>query len=104
AYLFGVLRLNTRALLAYAGFIIVGYGTVIGLRWRLQPDGQDLNLELLQWLAPALALPGFALMGGYVSNLRQRLRKSNAELQTALVLAKAGEANLAEAQRLAQLG
>jgi diguanylate cyclase (GGDEF)-like protein/PAS domain S-box-containing protein len=104
AYVFGVLRLNTRALLAYAGFIIAGYGAVIGLRWRLQPDGQDLNLELLQWFALAITLPWFALLLGYVGKLRERLRKSNAELQTALVLAKADEANLAEAQRLAQLG
>ena len=104
AYLFGVLRLNTRQLLAYAGFILIGYAAVIGLRWRLHPDGQELNVELLQLLALGLTLPWFALMGGYVSSLRQRLRESNAELQTALVLARAGEASLAEAQRMAQLG
>jgi diguanylate cyclase (GGDEF)-like protein/PAS domain S-box-containing protein len=104
AFVFGVLRLNTRSLLAHAGFIVVGYAAVVGLRWRFHPAGQDLNIELLQLVALALTLPWFALMGGYISNLRQRLRKSNAELQTALVLARAGEASLAEAQRMAQLG
>src|SRR5215469_268841 len=104
AYLFGVLKMSTSALLAYAVFIIAGYGAVIGLHWRLGPDGQDLNAELLQWVALALTLPWFAIMGGYVSGLRHRLRKSNALLERALLTAKASEAGLAEAQRMGQLG
>lgn len=103
-FLFGVLRLRTKALLVYALFILVGYGAVIVLLWRFKPETLDVRLEFLQWLALAITLPWFSLMGGYISELRVQLRKSNAQQHHSLELAKASEANLAEAQRIARLG
>ena len=104
AFLFGVLRLRTRALLVYALFILAAYGAVIVLLWQFKPETLDLRLEFLQWLALAITLPWFSLMGGYISELRVQLRKSNAQQHHSLELVKASEANLAEAQRIARVG
>jgi diguanylate cyclase (GGDEF)-like protein/PAS domain S-box-containing protein len=104
AYLFGVLRLKTRALSIYALFILAGYGAVIALLWHFKPATLDIRLELLQWLALAITLPWFAFMGGHISELRAQLRKSNAQQHQSLQMVKASEANLAEAQRIARLG
>ena len=104
AFLFGVLRLRTKALLLFAVFILAGYGWVIGLLWHFKPQAMELAAELLQWTALAVTLPWFALMGGYVSGLRERLHKSNAEQRVALQKIKASESTLAEAQRIARLG
>ncbi len=104
AFLFGVLRLKTRALLAYAFFMLAAYGAVIVLLWQFKSETLDLRLEFLQWLALAITLPWFSLMGGYISELRVQLRESNAQQHRSLELVKASEANLAEAQRIARLG
>jgi diguanylate cyclase (GGDEF)-like protein len=104
AYLFGVLRLSTRTLLIYAVFVLAGYAVVIGLRWRFRPDAYELSLDLLQWVVLVFTLPWFGLMGGYVSGLRYRLRKSNTELEKALLSTKATQKSLSEAQRMAQVG
>jgi len=104
AYLFGVLHLKTRALLVYALFILAAYGAVIVLLWQFKPETLDLRLEFLQWLALAITLPWFSLMGGYITELRAQLRKSNAQQHESLQMVKASEANLAEAQRIARLG
>jgi diguanylate cyclase (GGDEF)-like protein/PAS domain S-box-containing protein len=104
AYLFGVLRLKTKALLLHALFILAAYGAVIVLLWQFKPETLDVRLEFFQWLALATTLPWFALMGGYISGLRAELGKSNAQQHHALQMAKASEANLAEAQRIARLG
>lgn len=104
AYLFGVLHLRTRALLMYALFILAAYAAVIVLLWQFKPETLDLRLEFLQWLALAITLPWFSLMGGYISELRAQLRKSNAQQHDSLEMVRASEANLAEAQRIARLG
>ena len=104
AFLFGVLHLKARALLLYALFILAAYGAVIVLLWQFKPETLDLRLEFLQWLALAITLPWFALMGTYISELRAQLRKSNAQQRHSLEMVKASEVNLAEAQRIARLG
>ena len=104
AYLFGVLHLKTKVLLLYALFILAAYGVVIVLLRQFKPETLDVRLEFFQWLALAITLPWFALMGGYISGLRAELRKSIAQQHCALRMVKASEANLAEAQRIARLG
>ena len=103
-FLFGVLRFSTKSLLAIALLMLAGYAAVIALLWRNASGNLDLRLEFLQWLVLALALPWFAWMGGYIGELRTQLRKRNLELSDALRTAKASEANLEEAQRIARLG
>jgi diguanylate cyclase (GGDEF)-like protein/PAS domain S-box-containing protein len=104
AFLFGVLHLKARALLLYALFMLAAYGAVIVLLWQFKPETLDVRVEFLSWLALVITLPWFSLMGGYISELRAQLLKSNARQRRSLEVVKASEANLAEAQRIARLG
>ena len=104
AFLFGVLRLKARALAVYALFILAGYAAVMVLLWEFKPETLDVRVEFLSWLALVITLPWFSLMGGYLSELRAQLQKSNAQQRQALEVVRASEANLAEAQRIARLG
>jgi diguanylate cyclase (GGDEF)-like protein len=73
---FGVLRLGTRALLLVAAFIISAYVLVVGAL-ASQPGRLDsMQIELLRMATLATVLVWFAFMGGYVHELRRRLRES----------------------------
>ncbi len=80
-FLFGVLRLTRRALLWHAVGILLAYGALIALLWHFKRHKLDLQLELLQWVALAITLPWFALMGGYISGLRDRQKRLNRTLR-----------------------
>ena len=103
-FLFGVLQLTIRTLLAFAAGILLGYGAVIALLWRGRPETLNVVQELLQWCALAITLPWFAVMGGFISGLRKKLHKRNEELQGLLQRVQASETGLAQAQRIAGLG
>jgi diguanylate cyclase (GGDEF)-like protein len=73
---FGVLRLRTRSLLLVAGFIIGAYVLVLGAL-ASQPGRLDpIPIEILRTVTLATVLVWFAFMGGYVHELRRRLRES----------------------------
>lgn len=96
-FMFGVLRLRTRALLVYTACIVSGYAGVIGLLWLFKREALDQKLELLQLLVLVVTMPWFALMGGYLSGFREQLK-------AALRTVQDREHTLAEAQRLAHIG
>ncbi len=103
-FLFGVLRLRTRSLLLFALFILTIDAATIALDSFFRPDAPGVNERLLQWVTLALTLPWLGMMGGYVSGLREELRKSNALMRTALEATKESASRLAEAVRIAGLG
>jgi diguanylate cyclase (GGDEF)-like protein/PAS domain S-box-containing protein len=103
-FLFGVLRLRTRSLLLFALFILTLDAATIALDAFFRPDAPGVHERLLQWVTLALTLPWFAMMGGYVSGLREDLRESNALQRAALEATKESESRLAEALRIAGLG
>lgn len=73
---FGVFRLNTRALLMVCTFILGSYALVVGL---LTQQGSGLlqpRLEFLQATVLTGVLVWFSFMGGYVNDLRVRLKHS----------------------------
>jgi diguanylate cyclase (GGDEF)-like protein len=73
---FGVLRLRTRSLLLVAAFIIAAYGLVL-TTLATQPGRLDpMPIEILRTVTLAAVLVWFAFMGGYVHELRRRLRES----------------------------
>jgi diguanylate cyclase (GGDEF)-like protein len=81
---FGVLRLGTGALLLVGAFIMCAYALVVGLP-AAQPAPLDLkNIELLRGLVLAAVLVWFSIMGGYVHDLRQRLRESGYDRLTGI--------------------
>ncbi|MET0194693.1 MAG: hypothetical protein ABW200_15140, partial [Hyphomicrobiaceae bacterium] len=74
--LFGALCLRIRTLMIHALCIVAGYAAVIGLLHRFRPQALDLRLELVNLFVFGVSMPWFALMAGYVSELRERLRKA----------------------------
>jgi diguanylate cyclase (GGDEF)-like protein len=83
---FGAFRFNTREFLRAAGMVLVGYALVINLLFWRKPGVVDVYLEAFQWITLACVLPCFAVVGGRLSELRQRLRRTNDELMAALAM------------------
>ena len=73
---FGVLRLRTRSLLLVAGFIISAYMLVLGALASQRGHLDPIAIEILRTVTLATVLVWFAFMGGYVHELRRRLRES----------------------------
>jgi diguanylate cyclase (GGDEF)-like protein len=74
---FGVFRLDARALLVVGALILLAYMLVLAhlaARHSARLDGA--NIEILRAVVLAGVLVWFALMGGYVHELRNRLRQS----------------------------
>ena len=74
---FGVLRLRTRLLLLVAGFIISAYMLVLGALATQRGHLDPIAIEILRTMTLATVLVWFAFMGGYVHELRRRLRESS---------------------------
>jgi signal transduction histidine kinase len=89
AFLFGVFRLRTRQLLGLAATAILAYGTMVVSLYVFKRGTVDLADEVLELIVLAVTLPWFALMGGYVSRLRDSMREANRELGTAKEAAEA---------------
>jgi len=81
---FGVFQFSTREFVTITLQILAGYGLVINLLMTFKPDTVNVYLEWFQWAGLACLLPLFAVVGGRISALRQRLRRSNEELRSAL--------------------
>ncbi len=81
---FGTFRFTTREFVTAAGLVLAAYAAVINLLLWLKPGVVNIALEAFQWLALAFVLPCFAVVGGRLSELRRRLRRTNDELSSAL--------------------
>jgi diguanylate cyclase (GGDEF)-like protein len=73
---FGVFRMNVRALLGVAALNFLAYAFVLVLLAREPSRLDEAQVEVLRAVALAAVLVWFALMGGYVHELRNRLRRS----------------------------
>ncbi|HTP60615.1 MAG TPA: GGDEF domain-containing protein [Burkholderiales bacterium] len=82
ALLFGVLRLDTRKLLALAALALAAHAGMLALSYASEPE-MDLKAAALQFTVLIIVLPWFAVMGGYVNSLRRRLSDSNRQLKDA---------------------
>jgi diguanylate cyclase (GGDEF)-like protein len=81
---FGVFRFTTREFVKTALQILLFYALVINLLMWLKPETVNVYHEWFQWTGLACLLPLFAMIGGRISRLRERLRTSNEELRSAL--------------------
>ena len=81
---FGVLRLGSGALLLVGAFIMCAYALVVGLPARPPAQLDPKTLEALRGLVLAAVLVWFSFMGGYVHDLRQRLRESGYDRLTGI--------------------
>jgi diguanylate cyclase (GGDEF)-like protein len=81
---FGVFRFTTREFVRTSLWILAGYALVINLLMYFKPGTVNVYHEWFQWAGLAGLLPLFAMIGGRISRLRERLRNSNEELRSAL--------------------
>jgi len=84
ALTFGVFHFTTREFVKAALQILAGYAAVINLLMFFKPETVNVYHEWFQWAGLAAVLPLFAVIGGRISGLRQRLGASNEELRSAL--------------------
>jgi diguanylate cyclase (GGDEF)-like protein len=83
---FGTFRFSTREFFTAAGLVLAGYAAVINVLMWEKPDEVNVWLEAFRWTTLAFVLPCFALVGGRISDLRQRVRRTNDELSSALAM------------------
>ncbi len=83
---FGAFRLTTREFFTAAGAMLAAYLGVINVLMWTKPEVVNVPLEAYRWITLALVLPCFAVVGGGISDLRRRLRRTNHELTSALAM------------------
>lgn len=83
AMLFGVARLNAARLMVLALLALGAHGAVLQLGYMRHPE-MDARAALTEFAVLMIVLPWFAVMGGYVNRLRERLAQSNRGLARAL--------------------
>jgi signal transduction histidine kinase/CheY-like chemotaxis protein len=89
SFLFGVFRLRTRQLLFLALTAVGSYGLMVVALYRFKPATVEPADEILQLVVLAVTLPWFAMMGGYVSQLRDEMTAANRDLVIAKDAAEA---------------
>jgi signal transduction histidine kinase/DNA-binding response OmpR family regulator len=94
SFLFAVFQLNTAGLVRLAVTVVACYSVVLALLVLNHPGEVDLRLEALRFLVLSAVLGWFAVMGGYIQKLRERLRKARDS---------ANAANLAKSEFLANM-
>lgn len=82
--LYGILGLNTRRFLVVAILSFVAYLALLGLIVTFRPDEISPKGDSIQIVALAGAMLQLALLGGYLYELRLKLRDKNRKLNKAL--------------------
>ena len=75
-FIFAVFRLRSQHLWPLAAMTWIAYGAVVGLLLRNHAATLNSGLEIFQWLVLGGVMAWFAVMGGYVSDERSRLRRN----------------------------
>jgi signal transduction histidine kinase/CheY-like chemotaxis protein len=83
SFLFGVFHFGAHKLMRLAIGMLGSYVAVVLLRHGSHPGEVDLKLELLRSVVLGAVLTWFAVMGGYIQALRQRLRVARGSAQAA---------------------
>ena len=74
AVIFAVFRLNTKQILLVVVPILIAHvGSIFQMRGR-GIDPEIIRLEFIQWVVLVVVLLWFSQLGGYISNMRRRLR------------------------------
>ncbi|WP_373188036.1 GGDEF domain-containing protein [Halopseudomonas sp.] len=82
--LYGILALNRRQFFWVSSVFFLQYSLLHLALWQLRPAVLEPNLELIQSLVFLTVLAEAALIGGFISNLRGKLRLRNHELKNAM--------------------
>ncbi|MFZ1987390.1 MAG: hypothetical protein WAU91_23475 [Desulfatitalea sp.] len=81
AFSFGMLRLNRRQYLALVACVMAIYTAILVLQYTQAPAVFQFRYELLVFTIFGIVLTWFAFFGGFVSNLKLRLKEQHGSLQ-----------------------
>ncbi|MFW5936531.1 MAG: GGDEF domain-containing protein [Desulfosalsimonas sp.] len=84
AALYGILELNFRRFLMVCLWMLCLYGILVLLLWWRKPQTLVFSMELIQAIAFVMVMITTAMLGGFISSLRSKLRKRNTELRDAI--------------------
>jgi len=83
AFSFGILRLTRRQYYITVAIVMGFYALILALEYFQNRQGFKIQYELFLYFLFGILLTWFAFFGGYVSNLRRRLRVQKEEIQKA---------------------
>lgn len=83
--MYGILALNMRQFMEVGFWFLFLYVALMLVLFLRKPEVLDIPLELVQLMVYALAIISSSLIGGFIYNLRLKLRQRNSELTDALV-------------------
>ncbi len=83
AYNFGMLRLTLRQFFVVIACVMGMYAVLLGLEYYQQRPGFMVEYELFLFVLYGVLLIWFASFGGFVSNIRYRLRLKNKKIEEA---------------------
>jgi hypothetical protein len=83
AFIFGILRLTRRQYLIIVAIVLGFYASILALEYFQDLQGFKIQYQLFLFFLYGVLLTWFAFFGGYVSNIRRRLRVKKEEIQKA---------------------
>ncbi len=83
AFSFGMLRLNRQEYFRVVAYVMGLYTLVLWLDYYQDQQGFKVQYELFLYAIFGILLTWFAFFGGFVSNLRRRLRDQNKKIKKA---------------------
>jgi diguanylate cyclase (GGDEF)-like protein len=91
AAMYGLFQFRMRDFLALSAVVIGGYAVMIVLLCTFKPNEIHLKLEILQWFSLTATFLQFSGLGGFIANLRKKVKQNlnelavrNGELEKAL--------------------
>ncbi len=73
---FGFFRLRVRQFLLLSLYAWVNYAAIIFLVYTFNPESINTKVDILNIIVLALILPWFAVIGGYINNLRESISRA----------------------------
>ncbi|MFP4158621.1 MAG: GGDEF domain-containing protein [Desulfobacterales bacterium] len=83
-FLYGILGLNIKKFLKLCLVFVILYSGLILVLWKQKPQTLDPSLEVIQAISFLLIITTIAIVGGFISQLRAKVRTRNLELRQAL--------------------
>jgi Na+/melibiose symporter-like transporter len=78
-----MLRLTRRQYLTLVPCLMVPYGAILALEYLQERQGFNIQYELFLFTVYGIMLTWFAFFGGFVSNIRRRLKTQKEEIEKA---------------------